>query len=483
MRKLAVAAAVSLALASGGAKALILGEINMRSALNQPMNAEIGLSSVESGELEGMIVKLASPEAFARAGIERTQALNDLKFTVVSGSGGQPVIRISSDKPVLEPFLNFLLEVDWTRGRMVREYTVLLDPPVFMTPTAQPRSTVGDTPVLVDSATEDSILNPVAIDRGDAAAPFDESSVVIVGDTGEVSDAQDGVAVDLGEVVDLGDVVELGGVAEVADGVTADSSVVSLDGLELEAGSTNDQAVSLTDPNAGQDSFTANADWEVAVLGDTAEVGDDVGAPISIDRVAVDTDSAASETVSLDELAPAGDAFVASTQSNAQPGSSVTVQQNDTLWEIATANKLQGMTTQQMMLALLEANEQAFMNGNINLVKAGAILRSPESNAVTSLSQSEAVAQVGVQEQLWREYRDNLRGASGASGDAQIAQNDAAAGNTGADAAAADAAAADAAAADADSATTVADAGDSAATATGADSQGAGATAGTDTDA
>ncbi len=82
MRKLATALAVSIALSSSAAHALSLGEIEMRSALNQPMQAEIQLSSVRAGEMTGMIVKLASPEAFARAGIERTDALADLRFSV-----------------------------------------------------------------------------------------------------------------------------------------------------------------------------------------------------------------------------------------------------------------------------------------------------------------------------------------------------------------------------------------------------------------
>ena len=73
MRKLATATAVSLILASSGAHALGLGDIEMRSALNQPMNAQIRLTSVQPGEADGMIVTLAPPDAFNRAGIERSQ--------------------------------------------------------------------------------------------------------------------------------------------------------------------------------------------------------------------------------------------------------------------------------------------------------------------------------------------------------------------------------------------------------------------------
>jgi len=82
VRKLATAAAVSLALASGGAFGLGLGDIEMRSALNQPMEAEIRLTAVQPGELNGMTVQLASPDAFARAGIDRAPVLTELSFRV-----------------------------------------------------------------------------------------------------------------------------------------------------------------------------------------------------------------------------------------------------------------------------------------------------------------------------------------------------------------------------------------------------------------
>jgi len=171
VRKLATALAVSIALSSGLAHALSLGEIEMRSALNQPMSAEIQLSSVRPGELQSMIVKLASPEAFARAGIERTDVLADLQFSVNEAS---QTIVITSRRPVVEPFLNFLLEVDWPAGRMVREYTVLLDPPVFLSPNTSARSdTAADSPALVQRDNT-SLVTPSPIQRDSALIPQGE---------------------------------------------------------------------------------------------------------------------------------------------------------------------------------------------------------------------------------------------------------------------------------------------------------------------
>lgn len=124
----------SLLLAAGalGYSALVpalgLGEITLHSALTQPLDAEIAL--LEPGELsEGeMSVSLATAEEFGRAGVERVFFLNDLRFTPIL-QGNRSVIRVVSNKPVTEPFLNFLVQVNQPGGRSLREYTILIDPP------------------------------------------------------------------------------------------------------------------------------------------------------------------------------------------------------------------------------------------------------------------------------------------------------------------------------------------------------------------
>ncbi|MFW0754341.1 FimV/HubP family polar landmark protein [Pseudomonas sp. H11T01] len=113
---------------SAFAPALGLGDITLHSALNQPLDAEITL--VEPGDLaEGEVsVSLATAEEFSRAGVERVFFLNDLRFTPIL-RGNRSVIRVVSNKPVNEPFLNFLVQVNQPNGRLLREYTVLIDPP------------------------------------------------------------------------------------------------------------------------------------------------------------------------------------------------------------------------------------------------------------------------------------------------------------------------------------------------------------------
>ncbi len=131
-RKTAFAMAMLGAFASTNVAALGLGEIELKSALNQPLNAEVELLSATSSELDELKIAVASPQAFASAGIDRPLFLNKLRFHVTRNPQGTPVILITSREVVREPFLDFLLEISWSKGRMVREYTVLVDPPVTM---------------------------------------------------------------------------------------------------------------------------------------------------------------------------------------------------------------------------------------------------------------------------------------------------------------------------------------------------------------
>lgn len=112
--------------------ALGLGSIDMRSTLNQRLDARIELLRVRQGELKGIDINLATEETFRRAGIERPEFLTKLDFSLVRpSSGGRPYIQITSATPITEPFLNFLVEVNWANGRLLREFTVLVDPPVL----------------------------------------------------------------------------------------------------------------------------------------------------------------------------------------------------------------------------------------------------------------------------------------------------------------------------------------------------------------
>lgn len=128
MRTLLFTLASSSVLCPGAAMALGLGEITLYSALNQPLDARIELIDANQLEADEFKVRLASEQAFARAGVERFYVLNDLRFTPVL-QGGERYIRVQSNKLMREPYLNFLVEVVRPNGNFVREFTVLFDPP------------------------------------------------------------------------------------------------------------------------------------------------------------------------------------------------------------------------------------------------------------------------------------------------------------------------------------------------------------------
>jgi pilus assembly protein FimV len=111
--------------------ALGLGEIHLNSALNEPLNAEIDLIAASPDELAALRATLAPRDAFTRYGIDRPPFLSSLTFKVGKGKDGHDVLLVRSTEAIPEPFVTFLVEVNWARGRLMREYTVLLDPPVY----------------------------------------------------------------------------------------------------------------------------------------------------------------------------------------------------------------------------------------------------------------------------------------------------------------------------------------------------------------
>lgn len=115
-----------------GAGALELGEIDIRSALNQPFLARIGLQVEALDEREGLSVELASQETFERYGLDRPEFLSSLEFRVARTADGSDFVLVSSQDPIAEPFVTMLVEATWQRGRVLREYTVLLDPPLLL---------------------------------------------------------------------------------------------------------------------------------------------------------------------------------------------------------------------------------------------------------------------------------------------------------------------------------------------------------------
>ncbi len=329
------ALALLLLLASGSAAALGLGEIVVHSRLGQPLLAEIPIVSSDPSELEQLQARLASPETFARVGLEAPRGVvSDLRFMVALDNAGHPVIRVTSSQPVSESMLTFLVEVDWGQGRLVREYSALLDTPRTVSAPVQPAI---DAPV---------VSQPNLVERGPEPLP-----------------------------------VEPG-------------------------------------PQAGADENAA----PLAVEGQPDDVapGADV-VPEAPAPIAARPARAAR---------PAGEIS----------GDSYRVQGGDTLSGIASRMRgVRGLSMNQTMIALLRANPEAFIDGNVNRVKAGAVLRVPGVDEVFTIEAAEANALVREQTRQWRQGRTAVPQPAAAGSVGETAGPAAPSGTTGAGTASADA--------------------------------------------
>lgn len=270
---------ILLALLPTFVHALGLGNLDLNSALNEPFDARIKLLSPTADELDSMKIGLADSEAFARAKIDRPFILSKLKFTLRrSPDDGPDYIRVFSQEPIREPFLNFLIEVSWSNGRLFREYTVLLDPPLY-DPNARASEFKKPQPKPVVPAPE-----PEAVSE-----PAEEE-------------------------ITYADVVE--------------------------------QTTTAT---------PASPDVDYA--------GGDYGP----------TDS------------------------------------SDTLWSVASKMRPDSsISVNQMMMALLRANPDAFVNQNINGLKRGQILRMPEQSEIAALNNAQALAEAQSQHAAWGNVQDSL---------------------------------------------------------------------------
>ena len=282
-----------------------LGDLELNSALNQELNAEIKVLSAASEDAEQIIVKLADRDAFSRAGLDRPHLLQQLKFKIVD-KDGVPYVKVFTKTPIREPFLSFLLEIDWPQGHLLREYTLLLDPPVYNT----------------------SGLSSNSPASTDVNSPFNEP----------------------------------------VDGQAQNQPVFS------------EQQSAATVQSGGQAASSVQ----------TGVITSDTGRSVNY------------EYQSLPSATPSSDQY--------------RVQKNDTLWSMANRMRPDSsVSVEQMMLALVRKNPEAFIQENINGVKRGYILRIPDRNEATQLDRQQAVAQAREHAALWREYSQGAASASPAS--------------------------------------------------------------------
>ncbi|MEM1113112.1 MAG: FimV/HubP family polar landmark protein [Pseudomonadota bacterium] len=283
-KKLAAAILSLGCLSATSVYGLGLGELTLESFLNEPFRAKVDLLNVD-GLLDDQIrIRLATSEDFDRMGVDRAYFLTSLKFEVTVDDGGDGYITVVSEDPVLEPYLDFIIEARWPSGRLLREYTVLIDPPVFRA----------------------------------------ENKVV-----------------------------------------SASQRVAEVEGL----------------PPPDTEKKSAMSE-----TGTRVDVRQSNLAPGEMPRRE----------------------FWAETTDTPIPGSRYMIRRDETLWTIASRARPEGVGVQQTMLEIQRLNPDAFLDGNINRIKAGYIVYLPEAADINAAEASAVIAEVQAQNQEWREGRSSL---------------------------------------------------------------------------
>src|ERR1700741_5337829 len=175
----------AMLLAPATALSLGLGEIRLKSALNEPLSAEIDLVAATPEEISALEAQLATAEVFQRYGLDRPAYLDSIEFRVGRGQDGRNVLLVRSQQAISEPFVSFLVDVNWSRGRLLREYTVLLDPPVMappaqamaQAPVSAPRTAPAAAPASPAPESQPSVV------PADGVTPATDSYRVQSGDT------------------------------------------------------------------------------------------------------------------------------------------------------------------------------------------------------------------------------------------------------------------------------------------------------------
>ena len=146
---LALAAAAALGATTLEAQALGLGRLNVQSALGEALRAEIDITTLTPEEASTLSVRVAGPDAYRAAGVEYNSVLTSTQAVLARRADGRPYLRVQSDRVVQEPFLDVIIELTWSTGRLVREFTLLVDPPNLRTapPTQAAAPTIAPAPV------------------------------------------------------------------------------------------------------------------------------------------------------------------------------------------------------------------------------------------------------------------------------------------------------------------------------------------------
>ncbi|MEX2132246.1 MAG: FimV/HubP family polar landmark protein [Pseudohongiellaceae bacterium] len=346
LRKIVVLVATLSLLVASRVYSVGLGNVVLESSLNQPLNARVEILQLGDVRANQITVVMASPADFERFNIERVSFLSDVRFNIESTNAGI-FVRLTSSQIVREPYLSFILDTRWPTGRILSEHTVLLDLPVFgddrsSTPIRQPISPVLETPT-VETPT---VVAPVPSLTPPVTAP--EVRV-----TEPVTPEPEPVPEPVSEQVQV---------------VEPEPEI---------AEQPKPLADEIIEPELVAEEVLAPAPMPEPVPEPEPEVVAEL-APEPVIPVEPEPEVIADE--------PAPETLVTSDA--------------DTLGEIAQRIRPNdSVSMQQTMLAIQQLNPDAFIGGNINLLRSGQVIRIPDLSEIQSVDQQQAVAEITRQNQ------------------------------------------------------------------------------------
>jgi len=433
-RKLAIlVAAVGITVLPSFVYGLGLGAIKLNSSLSEILDAEIDLIAATSSDVGDLKVKLASNDAFLRAGIDRTSLLNSLRFAVKRHSSGKYFIKITSRQPIREPFLNFLLEINWKNGRMLREYTMLIDPPgrrvqqvQQSTIQAPETSEVETAPAMQEESPFKGDPTPVVEEAKPSAVDTELFPRRPIDDVDVPKEPEPAAEPVIEKVADPEPIIseavpEPEPIVEAIIPETTPEAVVVDDGKGLSGDVLSEHTQSgqvLEEKDLAVNEATAGETFGEGELFPTIPLTEyDESKTIKYDEEPVapvaEPMEVASEQLDTPEPAESSDALMGGPDvmdsGNLDYG---ITKKSDNLWTIASRMKGDDASVYQVMMALLKSNPEAFIEGNIHRLKVGQVLRIDDPSLITAISKEQAAQDYSTQTDAWDAYRQQVAAAA-----------------------------------------------------------------------
>jgi len=369
-----MAAATLLALASS-VHAFSLGRMNVLSALGEPLRAEIDVTSLSAEQTASLQVGLASAEVYRAAGMDYSELLRGTQVTLTRRPDGRSVLQVSSDRAARDPFIDLILQATWANGRLVREYTVLLDPPRPDAPSANEPRPAAPANVAVDVAP----AAPVASASMATAAPAAAAPPAAPAATPAPAPARP----------------------------VAATPAPPVPALPPAASSTRSTSSSPSAPSPAPGRTASTLPGPAAAAG---------GRALSSTAPAARPAAPATASASPSAKVRARPAATSRTSPPSIAGK-YTVKAGDTLYRIARDARPEAVSLDQMLVALYRSNPRAFSGDNMNRLFAGAVLTVPDAAAVAGITPGEARQVIQAHSADMTAYRQRLAARAGLMGE------------------------------------------------------------------